>query len=139
MKDCMYPNAKWPEKVGKYPAVTKSGGGYFYDEVLEYRVWCHPEAGSPDLHNGDDYYNAFISYDEAIEFSGNTNGAESPIVLVLQREHINEPKKGVFEWKKEERITEWMVEWLENKRSDDSISTFLKGKMKRKKKFLGLF
>ena len=39
--------------------VTKSGGGYFYDEVLEYRVWVHPERGGPDHHEGEDYFHAF--------------------------------------------------------------------------------
>ena len=33
-------------RVGSFPAATKSGGGYFYDEVLEYRVWLHPERGA---------------------------------------------------------------------------------------------
>jgi hypothetical protein len=34
-----------PNRVGTYSADTKSGGGYFYDDVLEYRVWCNPEKG----------------------------------------------------------------------------------------------
>ena len=33
-----YPIAVAPERVGKFPAIVKSGAGYFYDEVLEYRV-----------------------------------------------------------------------------------------------------
>ena len=33
-----YPPAAYPEKVGTYPALCHSGGGYFYDDVLEYRV-----------------------------------------------------------------------------------------------------
>lgn len=37
-----YPTVVDLHMVGKYPVLTKSGGGYFYDEVLEYRVWCHP-------------------------------------------------------------------------------------------------
>ncbi len=44
-----YPNAKDPDLVGTYPALVKSGGGYVWDEVLEYRVWCHPEIGAVDL------------------------------------------------------------------------------------------
>jgi hypothetical protein len=47
------------------------------------------------------------------------------LVLVRQLEWINEPKPGEFEHKREERITEWRVEWLENKRGVDSISDFL--------------
>jgi hypothetical protein len=41
-KKTNYPNVINPSKVGTYPALVKSGGGYFYDEVLEYRVWVHP-------------------------------------------------------------------------------------------------
>lgn len=26
--------------VGTYPAAAKAGGGYVWDDVLEYRVWC---------------------------------------------------------------------------------------------------
>jgi hypothetical protein len=37
-----YPDVKEPEKVGTYPAEAKSGGGIFYDDILEYRVWVHP-------------------------------------------------------------------------------------------------
>ena len=40
-----------------------SGAGYFYDDVLEYRVWVHPEAGGEDLHDGDDYFLAFAKFD----------------------------------------------------------------------------
>lgn len=31
-----YPAAIDPDKVGEYPALTKSGAGYFFDEALEY-------------------------------------------------------------------------------------------------------
>ena len=34
-----FPVAIDPARVGTYPADTKSGAGYFYDDVLEYRVW----------------------------------------------------------------------------------------------------
>ncbi len=113
------PVAVDPAKVGTYPKLTKSGGGYFYDEVLEYRVWVD----SPD----GDTYRAFASVEEAAEFSDATPNAEPPLVLVLQKEHVNEPEPGVFEHVKDDRITEWRVEWLfGNKRTEDSISEFLR-------------
>ena len=122
-----YPHAVDTDKVGTYPAFARSGGGYFYDEVLEYRVWMHPEAGAKDLHDGEDYFHSFATHEEAKEFSENNHGAESPLALVLQKEHINEPKPGIFEHIKDERISEWQPDWLENgKRSDDSISKFLR-------------
>lgn len=115
-----FPKAIDATKVGTYPALVKSGGGYFYDEVLEYRVWLH-------LDDDGDSYHAFADYETALKFSQENNEAEEPLVLVLQKEHVNEPKPGVFEHIKEERLTEWLVEWLEgSKREEDSISKFLK-------------
>lgn len=35
-----YPHGKDPSLVGTYAASAKSGGGYVWDDVLEYRVWC---------------------------------------------------------------------------------------------------
>lgn len=116
-----YPVATDPKKVGTYPALTKSGGGYFYDEVLEYRVWIHSPAG------GDDSFHAFATYEHAEQFARQTTGAEKPLVLVRQLEHINEPKGGVYEHIKGDRLTEWLPEWLEgSKRADDSIANFLR-------------
>jgi len=119
-----YPVAIDPGKVGDYPALTKSGGGYVYDEVLEYRVWIHSD--------GDVYYHAFATYEEAKRFSEKSEGAEEPLVLVLQHEHINEPEPGKYEHVKGDRITEWRVEWLEgNKRRPDTIANFLREKAKQ--------
>ncbi len=122
-----YPRAVDPDAVGSYPALTKSGGGYFFDEVLEYRVWVHPERGGPDLHDGEDYFHAFDVYETALEFSHATLGAEEPLVLVRQLEHVNEPEAGRFEHVCGERLTEWRVEWLDGgRREPDSIPEFLR-------------
>jgi putative acetyltransferase len=119
-----YPTAVDPSRVGSYPALTKSGAGYFYDDVLEYRVWIHPKGG------GDDYYRAFASYEPALQYSRSTTGAEEPLVLVRQEKWINEPQKGKFEPRSDERITEWQTAWLslDTKRGKDSIERFLKEK-----------
>ena len=118
-----YPVAVDPSKVGDYPAHTKSGGGYVYDVVLEYRVWIDAD--------GDDYYYAFATYEGAKDFSEKTERAEEPLVLVLQHEHINEPEPGTYEHVTGDRITEWRVEWLDgNKRGPDTIANFLREKMK---------
>lgn len=37
-----------PTLVGSYSAVAMAGGGFVWDAVLEYRVWCHPHDGAPD-------------------------------------------------------------------------------------------
>jgi putative acetyltransferase len=121
-----YPTAVDPEKVGKYPARTKAGGGYVWDELLEYRVWCHPERGAPDLHDGDDYYLAFATYPKALAFSKRTRGAERPLALVRQRQYIDEPEDGQYVHVKKVRITEWLVEWLQRpRRTRDTIPNFL--------------
>ncbi|MCR9246498.1 MAG: GCN5 family acetyltransferase [bacterium] len=115
-----YPVAVDPAKVGSYPARAKSGGGYFYDEVLEYRVWV-------DSTTAGDTFRAFPTFEQAKEYSDRTANAEAPLALVLQREHVNEPEKGRFEHKKDNRITEWLVEWLaDNRRGPDSIAEFLR-------------
>jgi hypothetical protein len=112
--------------VGTYPAAAKSGGGLVWDEVLEYRVWCHPERGAPDEADGSDYYYAFATYGEAKEFSLSAVGAEEPLALVLQREHINERNLGTYEHVAEERVTEWPVGFLSRpRRTPRTIPEFL--------------
>jgi hypothetical protein len=121
-----YPDVLDPDLVGSYPASAKAGGGYVWDAVLEYRVWCHPEHGAPDLMDGDDYFYAFDTYGEAQEFSEQTEGAEEPLALVLQREYIDEPNEGDYRHVKEERITEWPVRFLQRpRRTPDTIPNFL--------------
>ena len=64
-----YPDAVDSNLVGTYPASACAGGGLVWDEVLEYRVWCHPERGAADSHDGSDYYYAFATYAEALDSS----------------------------------------------------------------------
>lgn len=117
-----YPAAVDFGKVGTYPAFVRSGGGFFYDEVLEYRVWVHP-AGK------DVFYEAFATYEEAKEFSQSTPDAEIPLVLVYQEEYIDEPDEGHYVHLKEPRLTEWKPEWLEGtKGTKKNIAAFLKDK-----------
>lgn len=121
-----YPDAIDPSRVGSYPGLARSGGGYVWDAVLEYRVWCHPERGADDLEDGSDYFYAFTSYAEALEFSSNTKGAEDPLALILQKEYIAEPAPGHYVHVAEERITEWPVEFLARpRRTDKTIPDFL--------------
>ena len=74
----MHPVAIDVGLVGTYPAWTKSGAGYFYDDVLEYRVWMKPPGG------GNSFYRAFASYEPALDFSKKTPNSEEPLVLVRQ-------------------------------------------------------
>lgn len=121
-----YPATMDPQQVGKYPAHTHAGGGYVWDAVLEYRVWCHPGEGAPDHEDGSDYYYVFGTYAEAMRFSEATKGAEEPLALVLQEEHLNEPEPGQFVHVKEPRITEWPVEFLSRpRRTERTIPDFL--------------
>lgn len=134
-----YPTAKDPKKIGTYPAHAKSGGGYFFDEVLEYRVWVHPERGAEDLFEGEDYYYYFATYEEALDFSEKTKGAEQPLALVLQKEYIDEPEPGVFIHIKKKRVTEWLPEWLidgQHKRSADLIKKKLAENAKKQQSYV---
>jgi putative acetyltransferase len=120
-----YPPAVDVSKVGTYPALTKAGGGYVYDDVLEYRVWVHPERGGKDFGVGD-YYYPFESYAVANAFSKKMKGAIEPCVLVLQRQWIDEPRPSVRKVKKGKRITEWRVSWLANaKRTPELIARLM--------------
>ena len=121
-----YPDAVDASLVGTYPGLTEAGGGFVWDDVLEYRVWCHPERGAPDEENGDDYYRAFATYVDAAAFSKNTHGAEEPLALVQQKEYIDEPRPGEYRHVKRLRITEWPVEFLHRpRRTANTIPDFL--------------
>lgn len=126
MKTDKYPDAADPSLVGTYLALAKSGGGYVWDDVLEYRVWCHPERGAPKEEDGSDYYFAFATYAKAAAFSESTDGAEQPLALIRQVEYIDEPNPGEYRHVKKERITEWPVEFLRRpRRTPKTIPDFL--------------
>lgn len=112
--------------VGTYPVTAKAGGGYVWDAVLEYRVWCHPERGAPDEADGSDYYYAFASHKEARACSTKIAGAETPLALVLQLEYIDEAEPGEYRHVREKRVAEWPVEFLSRpRRTPDTIPNFL--------------
>lgn len=121
-----YPDVLDASLVGTYSASANAGGGYVWDEVLEYRVWCHPERGAPDEADGSDYFYAFATYAEAEECSRQTAGAEEPLALILQREYISEEEPGQYVHVKEERVTEWPVTFLSRpRRTPRTIADFL--------------
>jgi hypothetical protein len=102
-----------------------SCGGYVWDEVLEYRVWCHPHDGAPDTEDGGDYYYVFAAYEEALAYSKANSGCEAPVALVLQEEYINEPEPGKYVHVKEQRLTEWPVQFLTRpRRTEKTIPDF---------------
>lgn len=126
MNASSYPDAVDPSLVGTYSPLAKAGGGYVWDEVLEYRVWLHPERGAPDEEEGSDYFHAFATYAEAAAFSEKTPGAEEPLALIRQVEHIHEPEPGVYTHVKELRIAEWPVHFLRRpRRTPTTIPDFL--------------
>ena len=121
-----YPAAVDPGRVGKYPARVAAGGGFVWDEVLEYRVWCHPESGASDSAAGNDHCYCFATYTEAHRFSRTAQGAEEPLALIRQREYIEEPEPGRYLHVRRERITEWPVEFLRRpRRTSRTIPDFL--------------
>jgi hypothetical protein len=121
-----YPEAIDPSLVGTYSPVAKSGGGYVWDDVLEYRVWCHPELDAPDDADSSDYYFAYESYAEALTASKTLQGAEEPLALIRQNEYIDEPEPGEYRHVKKVRVTEWPVEFLSRpRRTPKTIPDFL--------------
>lgn len=126
MEAMQYPPVLDPASVGTYPAAAKAGGGYVWDAVLEYRVWCYPGNGANDLCEGSDYYYAFDTYEEAADFAIDTKGAQEPLALVLQEEYISELQDGEFVHVKERRVAEWPVQFLSRpRRTADTIPSFL--------------
>ena len=87
-----------------------------WDDVLEYRVWCHPHEGAPDTEDGNDYYYVFATYEEA--FATANEGTEPPLALVLQEEYIEQAEPDVFVHIQEQRLTEWPVEFLTRPRRE---------------------
>ena len=124
--DGEYPGVAEPENLGTHEAVAKAGGGYVWDEVLEYRVWCYPGEGADDEADGDDYFYVFATHAEAQEFFTRTAGAQQPLALVRQAEYIDEPEPGEYIHVKEERIAEWPAEFLTRpRRTENTIPDFL--------------
>ena len=120
-----YPDAHDLSLVGTFPASAHAGGGYVWDAVLEYRVWCHPERGAPDLAEGNDYYYPFATYREALDFSENNEGTEGPLALILQEEFIDELEAGQYVHLKGRRFTEWPARFLTRpKRTASTIPDF---------------
>jgi putative acetyltransferase len=126
LNNASYPAVESRSRVGSFPAEAKAGGGYVWDAVLEYRVWCHPDEGAADLYKGEDYFYPFETYEEALAFSQQTKGAEEPLALIRQDEYIDEPEPGRFVHVRETRIAEWPVEFLNRpRRSQSTIPNFL--------------
>lgn len=124
--ESIYPKVINPELVGSYDATAKTGGGYVWDAVLEYRVWCHPDEGAEDLADGNCYYYAYETYEEALAFSLKYDGSEEPLALVLQEEYIDESTPEQYKHVKEQRITEWHPEFLSRpKRTKNTIKDFM--------------
>lgn len=114
-----YPEADDPDKVGTYPPEVFAGGGYFYDKVLEYRVWSKV--------GGKTKMDAFATLKDAKNYARSHRNTEMPVVLVWQKEHINEPKPGVYVHVTQPRITEWQIDWLKGSQGTErQIPVFLK-------------
>ena len=124
--DSRFPEVVDESLVGTYPASAKAGGGFVWDAVLEYRVWCCPARGASDEAGGSDYFCAFPTYEDARAFAEKTHGAEAPVALVLQEEYIDEPTPGEDAHVRERRITEWPLDFLMRpRRTQHTIPDFM--------------
>lgn len=126
MASISFPPVTDTERVGSYPAQAFAGGGYVWDEVLEYRVWMYLRDGAENVMDDCDYYYAFASYEEAAAWSKAKPGAQPPLALIRQLEYIDEPESGKYVHVKKERVAEWPVEFLARPRRDETtIANFL--------------
>lgn len=137
----LYPPATHPEDVGTYAKSAYKGGGYFFDAVLEYRVWYHNDAQANDMNDHDTYdndlndghYQAFATFEAAQAFADDHDRCAPPLALVQQLEWLDEPARGVYIHNKGERFTEWHPEWLtRGARKPEDIAQFLQKKAKMK-------
>lgn len=92
--------------VGNYPVLAKSGGGYVWDDVLEYGYCAPLMMELPIFTMDNDYFFSFESYEDALYFSQHNSGTENPLALILQEEYIDNPDVGHCVDVKESRIAE---------------------------------
>ena len=71
-----------------------------------------PGLGASDLAGGSDYFYAFVTFAGALAAAQQRPGAEEPVALVPQREYIDEGSPGGYRHVKQQRVTEWPVEFL---------------------------
>ncbi len=89
--------------IGAFPASVDSGGGYLYDDVLEYRVW-----------EGDSY-KAFRTYEEAEKYTRTTFEGHMAVLVLQKKGHwIAWDDKDHLTIGKQDRITEWHANWLKD-------------------------
>jgi hypothetical protein len=113
------PPVESPKLVGTYDALAGAGGGFVWDAVLEYRVWCHP------TDSDDDYFCCFETYGDAFRYHQDTPGSEEPLALIRQDEFIDEPTPGEYVHVRSPRIAEWPVEFLRRpRRTAETIPNF---------------
>ena len=121
-----FPPAIDPSRVGTYPALSKAGGGYVWDAVLEYRVWYPSSPNAVDDSEGGDQFEAFATYEDALDFARATDEAADPLALVLQEEYIDETQLGLYVHVRERRVTEWPVTFLRRpRRTPETIPAFI--------------
>jgi hypothetical protein len=125
-------NSKYPvavdySMVGKYPMLTGSGGGYVWSEILEYRVFSRVDD------NDDVGMYTFNTYEQAEQYAKTLpKYSDYPhlTVLIKQNQYIQPPdsSNGKPTLKKEERITEWMPQWLtpDRKETKANVSRIMK-------------
>ena len=87
-------------KVGTYGALQKSGGGYLYDEVLEYRVWDRNE------------FDFFDNINEATIHAKKIGAEVTPLVLQKAGHWVSWDKDDKISIGDEDRIAEWRLDWL---------------------------
>jgi len=110
-----------PARVGTYSPLARAGGGFVFDEVLEYRVWFKEK-------DGNSTFRAFATFQEAQAFSTlDLPRIEPPLALVLQREYVDEPEPGRRFLVREPRITEWQIAWLDedHRRTPENLRRIL--------------
>ena len=118
-----YPEVINTKLVGSYPEQSYSGGGLVYDDVLEYRVWVKSNTSKGD----NIWVRSYSSFDEANKYNNRIKNRKNIkythiVALVKQKKwyKLNDDgeykhNENNYEIVKSNRITEWDINWLNNK------------------------
>lgn len=131
------PDAIDSQKVGYYGHADSYNDGYFWDELLEYRVRCRALPTDEE----EELLYCFRDYPSAFEFYKKTPTAQELNALVLQKESITRLNRNEFKHITTPRTAEWPAHFLMRPQGSASfIAKFLTlSTPQQKKEFLSQF
>ncbi len=117
------PSAVDHQKVGYYGNAESYNDGYFWDELLEYRVRCRALPNDEE----EELLYCFKDYQSAFTFYKKTPTTQELNALILQKEHITRLNRNAFKHIDTPRMVEWPAHFLMRPQGSTAfIITFLR-------------